>query len=208
MLRRAGFLDEAHPAMDLDAEARDLAADIGAPRLGQRSEHFGPRAGIGSRPPAPGRPGRTHNKSAPARPSSARASASACAARRDARRSTAGWRSRWPWTRAERIVDRALGRALGDSDALQSDVQPRIVHHREHRPHAAMLGTEQPAGRPALDRRKPSRRSARRGCPAYARSTRSERRCGCRREGIWARRTAKSRAYPRALRPSAPGPDG
>ena len=49
MLGRAGFLDIAHAAMDLDAEARHLAADIGAPGLGQRSQHFGPRARLGDR---------------------------------------------------------------------------------------------------------------------------------------------------------------
>src|SRR3546814_6516606 len=41
MLRGAGFLDEAHAAMDLHAEARDLAADVGRVRLDQRDEDVG-----------------------------------------------------------------------------------------------------------------------------------------------------------------------
>src|SRR3546814_17269367 len=41
MLRCAGFLYETHAAMDLDAEARDLAADVGRMRLGQRDQDFG-----------------------------------------------------------------------------------------------------------------------------------------------------------------------
>ena len=53
MLGRAGFLDEAHPAVDLDAKARDLAADIGAPGLGQRRQHFGARRRDRRPPPAP-----------------------------------------------------------------------------------------------------------------------------------------------------------
>src|SRR3546814_13156252 len=38
MLRGAGFLDEAHAAVHLHAEARDLAADVGGVRLDQRDE--------------------------------------------------------------------------------------------------------------------------------------------------------------------------
>jgi hypothetical protein len=44
-----------------------------------------------------------------------------------------------------RISDGGLRRPLGDRDALQADVQPRIVHHREHRAHAAILLADQPA---------------------------------------------------------------
>ena len=38
MLRRAGLLDESHAAMNLDAERRDLDADIGRERLGDRRQ--------------------------------------------------------------------------------------------------------------------------------------------------------------------------
>src|SRR3546814_13428719 len=47
MLRGAGFLDEAHAAMDLHAEARDLAADVGGVRLDQLDVDVGaPRGGL------------------------------------------------------------------------------------------------------------------------------------------------------------------
>ena len=46
-----------------------------------------------------------------------------------------------------RIGDRALIRRLGDRQALQPDVQARVVHHGEHRAHAAMRLAQQPAGR-------------------------------------------------------------
>src|SRR3546814_13802675 len=45
MLRGAGFLDEAHAAMDLHAEARDLAADVGRVRLDHRDEDVGAHRG-------------------------------------------------------------------------------------------------------------------------------------------------------------------
>src|SRR3546814_12207967 len=51
MLRCAGLLDEAHAAMDLDAQARDLAADVGRMRLGQWHQYFGaPRRGLAATP--------------------------------------------------------------------------------------------------------------------------------------------------------------
>ena len=44
-----------------------------------------------------------------------------------------------------RIGQRRLRRAFADLDTLQPDVEPRIVHHREHRTHPAHFGTDQPA---------------------------------------------------------------
>ena len=43
MLRGAGLLDIAHAAVDLDAEAGDLVAEIGAVRLGERGQQVEPR---------------------------------------------------------------------------------------------------------------------------------------------------------------------
>ncbi len=53
MLRGAGFLDEAHAAMDLHAEASDFDPDIGPPCLDQRSQHFAarPRSRVAQRAP-------------------------------------------------------------------------------------------------------------------------------------------------------------
>src|SRR3546814_17519793 len=44
ILRGAGLLDIAHPAMHRHAEAGDEAADIGRVRLGERGEQFEPPA--------------------------------------------------------------------------------------------------------------------------------------------------------------------
>jgi hypothetical protein len=131
MLGRAGLLDIAHAAMDLDAEAGDLAADVGAPGLGQRRQHFGAhrRGGIAR---ARGRPGRRHN-----RPARARHGQRPHPQQHPPHVGMLGDRHRQPVALAllalDRIGDRALGRPLGDPDALQADVEPRIVHHREHR---------------------------------------------------------------------------
>ena len=38
-----------------------------------------------------------------------------------------------------RVGERLLRRALGDADALQADREARLVHHREHAGHAAVL---------------------------------------------------------------------
>ena len=40
MLRRAGFLDEAHAAMHLDADRGDGAAGVGTPGLGHRGQEI------------------------------------------------------------------------------------------------------------------------------------------------------------------------
>ena len=48
-----------------------------------------------------------------------------------------------------RIGQRLLVGALGDRDALEPDVQPRVVHHREHVFEAAVFLADQIAGRPA-----------------------------------------------------------
>ncbi|CAM4413604.1 hypothetical protein PARU111607_17700 [Palleronia rufa] len=45
----------------------------------------------------------------------------------------------------ERIGQRMLIGGLGHADALHADAQPRVVHHREHRRHALVLFTHQPA---------------------------------------------------------------
>ncbi len=42
-LRRAGLLDVAHAAMDLDAERGDLDADVGGERLGDRRQELAAR---------------------------------------------------------------------------------------------------------------------------------------------------------------------
>jgi hypothetical protein len=45
-LRRAGFLDVAHSTVHLDAEARNLAPDIGAPGLHKRSQNVRTKPGL------------------------------------------------------------------------------------------------------------------------------------------------------------------
>ena len=149
MLGGAGFLDEAHAAMDLDAEAGHLDADIGAIGLDQRRQQVGAgarrriaKAGavglagrvIGQRPGGLGE--RLHPEQHPAhvgefddprRPSLATAL--------DA---LAG------------IGHGLLHRPLGDRHALQADIEAGIVHHREHRRHALILFADQPAGRAAI----------------------------------------------------------
>ena len=49
-----------------------------------------------------------------------------------------------------RVGERALGRGLGDADALQADIEPGRVHHREHAGQPLVLLADQPAGRAAL----------------------------------------------------------
>ena len=49
-----------------------------------------------------------------------------------------------------RVGQGLLGRPLGDRHALQSDRQPRLVHHGEHAAHAAVLLADQKAGRAAV----------------------------------------------------------
>ncbi len=48
------------------------------------------------------------------------------------------------------VLQRLLGRALGDADALQADREPRQVHHREHAGEAAVLLADEIAGRAAV----------------------------------------------------------
>ena len=50
----------------------------------------------------------------------------------------------------QRIGHRTLGGALGDADALKADIQPRIVHHGEHRGHAAHFRPDQPTDRTVM----------------------------------------------------------
>ena len=47
MLGRAGLLDEAHAAMDLDAERGDLDAEVGAPGLDHGGQQVGQRLALG-----------------------------------------------------------------------------------------------------------------------------------------------------------------
>ena len=49
-----------------------------------------------------------------------------------------------------RILQRLLGRALGDADALQADREAGEVHHREHAGEPAVLLADQVADRAAL----------------------------------------------------------
>ena len=142
MLRGAGFLDEAHPAMDLHAEAGDLAADVGRVGLGERDEDVGAARGgfvaelaeVGLRrciidQRARGLGLRAHPPQHPLDVG--------VVLDRD-RRAVGAARER----RLDALGGVALGllqRALGDLDALTADHQARVVHHHEHRLHAAHL---------------------------------------------------------------------
>src|SRR5262252_7279878 len=45
-----------------------------------------------------------------------------------------------------RIGKRLLGRAFGNTDALQANGEPRAIHHREHAVHPGILFTDEKAG--------------------------------------------------------------
>ena len=145
MLRRAGFLDEAHAAMHLHAERGDLDADIGGEGLGDRRQQRGARIGELARGVG----------LAPDRAVELHAGGVAEGARR------AGHRPHGQEHALDvRVVDDRLAhllavarvahgllqRAFGDRHALQADGEPRAVHHREHAQHALVFFADQPAG--------------------------------------------------------------
>ena len=112
MLGGAGLLDEAHAAVHLDAERRDLDAEIGPPRLDDRREQVGELAARRSPPRRRRRWPRSigrgrRSKQRPHRLGQRPHRAAACAARRDGRRSAT-----WAARRAGALALHALARVV------------------------------------------------------------------------------------------------
>ncbi len=158
MLRRAGLLDEAHAAMHLDADRGDLDAEIGGPCLDHGNEQIDAallrRADV-----TVGMMARTVDGAGGV--IGERAHRLGLRAHRqqhapdvgvmDDGISAAGWRGdRLALDALPGEVARLLVGALGDGDALQPDIEPRIVHHREHALHAAVLLADEEADGAAI----------------------------------------------------------
>ncbi len=151
MLRRAGLLDEAHAAMDLDAQRGNLGADIGGERLGDRREECGALVGRLAGGGITGEMGAIERdrgrKADGARRPGERAHGQQHAPhvhmgddRQQLGRRHAGTAA---LTTLARIGDRLLGRGFRDGDALQADREPGLVHHGEHGRHAAVFLADQ-----------------------------------------------------------------
>ena len=106
------------------------------------------------------------------------------------------------------ISERLLVGALRDGDALDADIQPRVVHHREHAVQAAIFLADEPADGAAaiaVDHRAGRRRM---DAELVLDCRCSARRCAFRRAGSWGRGTARCRAYRAARRAGAPARSG
>ena len=163
ILRRAGLLDVAHPAMHLDAGRGDLDAEIGAPRLDDRDQQIGPAlcpvarlvvAGPAARVDRGGGEiaQRPHRLGAGAH---RQQHAADIRVMHDRRRRTAAARhpGRHALDAGAGIVAGLLIGAFGDRDALHADQQPLAVHHREHAFEAAIFLADAPADRALVPRR-------------------------------------------------------
>ncbi len=140
MLRGARFLDEAHAAMDLHAQAGDFAADVGRMGLGERRQYFGAqRGGFVAQLAEIALGGgiidqrarrfrlRAHPPQHPAHVGvPVDGDGRAVGAARERGLDPLGG-----------IALRLLRRALGDLHALTADHQAGVVHHHEHRAHPA-----------------------------------------------------------------------
>mmetsp|Transcript_29398 Transcript_29398/g.57411 ORF Transcript_29398/g.57411 Transcript_29398/m.57411 type:complete len:395 (-) Transcript_29398:423-1607(-) len=150
ILRRPGFLDHTHPAMDLDAHMRDLVANIRAKGLGHRRQQrraafprlISRRCGHvdGHRAHQGNAPRRinvgTHGHQHPAH----------VGVIDDGPGGTFGL----ALLAVQRIVKRVLIGTLSRPDALTTDPQPGVVHHGEHRRHAATFGPHHPTARAVI----------------------------------------------------------
>ena len=146
MLCGAGFLDEAHAAMDLDAERGDLDPGIGRPGFQHRDQHFGAClrgsiADVATVDLSGGvvqQPAHRLGQTAHAQQHAAHIGMVHDRDRRAILRPGAG-----RLDPLQRIGEGLLRRALGDLHSLRTDIDPRIVHHREHCGEAAILGPDQ-----------------------------------------------------------------
>ena len=146
MLRGAGFLDEAHAAMDLDAEAGDLDPDIGAPGLEHWYQHVGAvRRGFVAERAAVDLPGsvveqcpRAFGQRLHPQQHAAHVGMLDDRHRRLVRRAGAGGLDPLGGEGGG-----LLRRAFADLHALVANIDPGIVHHREHRREPAILGPDQ-----------------------------------------------------------------
>ena len=151
MLRGAGLLNEAHAAVNLDAERGDLAADIRAEGLGDR----GQEPGEGVIALALGfvrrmieeidRPRRRETDRAGCRGHAFHGHEHAAHVRMldDCRHAV--------YARAPALFAflgegmRLLKRAFGDRHTLHADMDPGVVHHREHAGEAPVFLADEPA---------------------------------------------------------------
>ncbi len=158
MLRRAGLLDEAHAAMDLHARGRDLDPEICRPRLDHGDEQVdaallrGARLGIGVMArPVDGAGGvvgeRAHRLGLRAHRQQHTPDVGVVD---DGIGVTGGRGDRPALDALPGEVACLLIGALGDGDALEPDIEARIVHHREHALHAAVLLADEEADGAAI----------------------------------------------------------
>ena len=151
-LRRAGFFNKAHAAMNLHTQRSHLIGDVGAEGFRDRRQQiilgfrFGVARGmrqIGHHPVfitnGPRRIGqRAHGQKHTPH----------IGVIDDGDRIIIVFRgTRFaPLLALLGIGQCVLRRGLSDTDTLQADMQPRIIHHGKHAGHAAMLRANQPAG--------------------------------------------------------------
>ena len=145
-LRGAGFLDEAHAAMDLYAQAGDFAADVGAPGFEQGHQRFGAflRRGIAQRAAIDLAGGVIQQRACAFghRPH-AQQHAADVGVFGDRDRSLVGAAGARALDAVARIGARLLQRGFGDLHALAADVDSRRIHHREHRGQPAVFAADQ-----------------------------------------------------------------
>ena len=145
MLAGSGFLDEAHAAVHLHTDRRDFIADVGAIALDQRCEDFG--AGLGAFD--------AQRRAIDARRSIIKQGPCRLCQRLGPQQHAAyvgmfDYRDRGLVAAActcglnalRRELAGLLGCPLGDLHALRADIDTGIVHHREHRLHAAKFAAD------------------------------------------------------------------
>ena len=158
VLRRAGFFDKAHAAVDLHPGGGDFAGDVGAPALDDRGQQIDPalgargfiavRVSVGHVDVAGGVVGeaakglnlRFHQQQVAAH---IRVLDDAHAVLRRA----ADFGRLHPVLGVGQSV---LEGAFGDAQSLNPDAEPRVIHHGEHARHAAVFRPDQVAHRAAV----------------------------------------------------------
>ena len=151
VLRRAGLLDEAHAAMDLDADRGRLVADVGRERLGDGGEQGRAVGGGRSLGLGRGMVGEVERNAGqvadPARGVDVglhrHQHALHVGALDDRGHAVAAFGAAALAALAG-VVERLLIGALADRHALRADREPRRVHHHEHGGEAAVLLADQP----------------------------------------------------------------
>jgi hypothetical protein len=158
MLRGAGLLDEAHAAMDLDAERGDLVANVGGERLCDRRQQRAARRGVSARLGIAGAGGDVERHRGGVADGARRRRQRAhlhqhpldVGMHDDRIRTVAGLADRAALAALLRKGQRLLVGAVGDPDAFEADAEAGLVHHREHAEHAAVFLADEVADRAAV----------------------------------------------------------